>query len=235
MVVLATTNVALADQDAAPVPFAPSWDANPAQQIEPGALPEDGPPPAMATPIQSEEDLAFALRLARQMAWRFSLDLNLGVAAAKHQPLGPFPAAMVLLGYRKQFDPKLGFHLRGGAIFGIPMAANPSDRGPYSTAPDTVTTRMMGATVEGVGFFSPNGRFYVGPAVSLVYVRFRDTTLRMVDETIHLGNGLSIGVGCDVGGTFGKKEQINIYQSLRMTYGSGESLIVLLFGIGYLL
>jgi hypothetical protein len=234
MVVLAKADAALA-QDASPAPFAPSWDATPEQHFEPAALPKNGPPPGMATPIESEEDRAFALRLARQMAGRFSLDFNLGIAGFKHQPIGPFPAATILLGYRKQLDPKLGFHLRGGALLGIPMAANPSDRGPYSTAPDMVTTRMMGATVEGVGFFSPNGRFYVGPAVSLDYVRFRDTTLRMVDETIHLSNGLSIGLGCDVGGTFGKQEQINIYQSLRMTYGSGESMILLLFGIGYLL
>jgi hypothetical protein len=206
----------------------------PEQHVEPAALPENEPPPAMATPSESDEDRAYPLLLARRMAGRFTVDLNLGGAGLKHEPAaGPFPTAIILLGYRKHLDPKFGFHLRSGAMLGIPWATNPTDRGPYSTAPDTVTTRMMGATVEGVGFFSPNGRFYVGPAVSLDYVRFRDTTLRMVDRTAHLTNGPYIGWGCDVGGTFGKLEQINIYQSLRLTYTSGESMIFLLFGIGY--
>ena len=234
MVVLATTHVALA-QDVSPAPFAPSWDARPEQPIEPAALPDSGAPLTMDAASESDEERAYPLLLARRMAGRFSLDLNLGIALPKHQTIGPFPTAIILLGYRRHLSPKLGFHLRSGALLGIPMATNPSDRGLYSTAPDMVTTRMMGATVEGVGFFSPNGRFYVGPAVSLNYVRFRDTTLRIVDETVHLSNGLTIGLGCDVGGTFGKLEQINIYQSLRMTYGSGESMILLLFGIGYML
>ena len=196
---------------------------------------ENEAPLATATPSKSDEDRAHPLLLARRMARRFTLDFNLGIALPKHQPIGPFPAAIILLGYRKHLDPKFGFHLRSGALLGIPMAANPSDRGPYSTAPDMVTTRMMSATAEAVGFFSPNARFYAGPAVSLNYVRFRDTTLHMVDETIHLSNGPSIGLGFDLGGTFGKQEQINIYQSLRMTSGSGEAMILLLFGIGYLL
>ena len=236
MVVLATTHVALA-QDVSPAPFAPSWDARPEQPIEPAALPDSGAPLTMDAASESDEERAYPLLLARRMAGRFSLDLNLGLSGLKHEPATGFiPTAMILLGYRKHLYPKLGFHLRGGALLGIPMMITlSSDRGPYSNDPNMVTTRMMGATFEGVGFFSPNGRFYVGPAVSLDYVRFRDTTLRMDDETAHLTNGPYIGWGCDVGGTFGKLEQINIYQSLRMTYTSGESMIFLLFGIGYLL
>jgi hypothetical protein len=80
VVVLAKADAALA-QDASPAPFAPSWDATPEQHFEPAALPENGPPPGMATPIESDEDRAFALRLARQMAGRFSLDFNLGTVS----------------------------------------------------------------------------------------------------------------------------------------------------------
>jgi len=84
VVVLAKADAALA-QDASPAPFAPSWDATPEQHFEPAALPENGPLPGMATPIESDEDRAFALRLARQMAGRFSLDFNLGTVVVGHQ------------------------------------------------------------------------------------------------------------------------------------------------------
>ena len=38
----------------------------------------------------------------------------------------------------------------------------------------------------------------------------------------------------EVGGVFGAREELVVYQSLRITAGAGESMIFLLFGIGYL-
>ena len=235
-VVLATTHVAFADQNAAPVSHAPSEDAR-AKCVHPGSCPGHGPLSSLASPIESEEDRAFARRLERRMAGRFSLDLNLGIAAFKNQPEAgvPFPATRILLGYRKNSTPEFGFHLRGGVLVGIPMLWNPSERNPADKAPDIVTTWMMGASAEGLLIFGPFGRFYLGPALSFDYLRFHETTLRKVDATVHLSNGLSAGLGFDVGFALGALEQINLYQSLRMTFGNAESTIFVLFGIGFLL
>jgi hypothetical protein len=190
----------------------------------------------MANTIESDEERALAHRTKLRLAGRSSFDLNLGFAFFKHQSYinMPFPLARVLVGYRKHSEPDLGFQLRGGALVGLPWAQNPTDRGTDSKAPDSVTTWMLGGTVEAATIFVPAGRFYVSPAVSLDYVKFRETTLHMVDATVHLSEGLSIGLGFDVGGTLGTLEQTNVYQSFRLTFGSGESMFLLLFGIGYL-
>jgi hypothetical protein len=72
-------------------------------------------------------------------------------------------------------------------------------------------------------------------------VRFSETTLRKLDATIHLSNGLSAGLGFDAGFVVGVLERITVYESFRMNFGdaeaalSAEATFFLLFGIGFLL
>ena len=150
----------------------------------------------------------------------------------KHGGVSPYPTARILFGYRKNVTPGLGYHVRCGPAVGIPIMYNPDDR--YS-GPDYKTTWMMGASAEGVLVLGPFGRFFVGPLLGFDYIRFADTAVQMFDETVHFKNGFTGGGGFDLGGVFGDREQLIVYQSFRMTAGTGESMLFMLFGIGYLL
>ena len=207
------------------------------ENLAPYAPPEqqaaDGVPSPSAAISDPEEKRAFALRLQNRLSGRLSLAFDNGIAGPKHQAeIGPTPAARILIGYRRNVMPRLGYHLRGGPVLGYARMYNPTDRGGYG--PDYETTWMMGASADGVFLFGPFGRFFVGPLLCLDYIRFSDTTVKLVDATVHLKNGFTAGGGFDIGGTFGDREQVIIYQSLRMTAGTGEAMIFLLFGIGYL-
>ena len=81
---------------------------------------------------------------------------------------------------------------------------------------------------------NPFGHFFFGPLVCFDYARFSDTIVHNAYPTVYLHNGFTAGGGFDIGGVFGAREQMVIYQSLRMTAGTGESMIFLLFGIGLL-
>jgi len=187
-------------------------------------------------PVQHEagDDPALALRLQHRQSGRLTLDLNLGISNFKHQPNAgdPFLLARFLFGYRKNFEPTLGYHLRAGAILGRPSRRTSGDPGPDGIQVDTTT--LTGGSVEGLFVFGPFGRFFVGPVLCLDYAYLTNTTLHNVYPTVHLKNGVTAGGGFDLGGAFGSREQFTVYQTFRITAGAGESLIFLLLGIGYL-
>ena len=231
---LTTSRVALAGGEPLLAPYAPPEPAN-TDCAGPGPCPSAGPPSPSPTSGEAEEDRAFAGRLEERLSGRVGIAFELGFGGPKHQPeVGtPIPTARLLIGYRKNVIPSIGYHLRAGPWLGMPvMTWNPADWPPGD--PDYVTTWVMGGTMDGLLVIGPFGRFFFGPAFCVDYVRFADTVVRTVDATYHLHNGFSVGGGFDVGGVFGAREQILLYQSLRMTYGPAESMIFLFFGIGYL-
>jgi hypothetical protein len=191
-------------------------------------------PSPSSTPNGAEEDPAFALRLQHRSLGRLSLELNLGIDNFKHQSNAgdPFPVTRILLGYRKNVTPVLGYHLRGGPMLGIPRRSTSGDPGPGGVQTDT--TLLTGASAEGVFVLGPFGHFFVGPILCFDYVHFSNTVLDKVYPTVYLHNGFTAGGGFDIGGVFGAREQLIVYQSLRMTAGTGDSMIFLLFGIGWL-
>ena len=225
---------AFAGEEQPLVPYAP-----PAQEgvecASPGPCPSEASPSSTSTPGDAAEAEAFARRLQHRLSGRFSLDLNLGIGGFKHNPEAgpPFPVARILFGYRKNFMPSLGFHVRGGPMLGIPISWNSDAYRPSGTS-EVETRWMTGAAADGLLVVGPFGRFFFGPLVCLDYARFSDTTVHNVYPTGYLHNGFTAGGGFDIGGVFGAREELLIYQSLRITAGSGESMIFLLFGIGYL-
>jgi hypothetical protein len=206
--------------------------------------PQSQPPPqwqptmnryAAPPPVnQPREDPAFAQRLQHRLANRLSVDLNLGIGGFKHQSnVGdPFPLVRLLLGFRKNLAPEWGFHLRAGPMLGMPWRTTSGDPGPAGAKVDS--TILTGGTAEGLFIFGPYGSFFVGPVICLDYVHLTDTTLEKVYPPVHLKNGITGGGGFDLGGMFGSHEEVSAYMSLRLTAGVGESIISLLFGVGYL-
>jgi hypothetical protein len=203
--------------------------------------PPSPPPPTMshnadgAAPTRDQEgaDRALAIRLQNRLSGLLSIDLNLGISGFKHQPeVGTlFPIARLLLGYRKDFEPGWGYHLRAGPMLGMPWRRTSGDPGPDGVKVDT--TILTGGSLEGLFVMGPFGRFFVGPVLCLDYVYMTNTTLHNVYPTVHLHNGVTAGGGFDLGAVVGSQEQFTVYGSLRMTAGVGESIISLLFGIGY--
>ena len=212
--------------------FAEEEPLAPYAPMEPAGADGHGAPSSMTS--ETEEDRAFALRLQHRLSGRLSLDLHLGIASLKHQSEAgnPFPTTRILVGYRKNVTPVLGYHLRGGPMLGILWRSTSGDPGPGGAQVDT--TVLTGASAEGVFVLGPFARFFVGPILCLDYVHFSNTTLSKVYPTVHLHNGVTAGGGFDIGGVVGAREQMIVYQSLRITAGSGESMIFLLFGIGFL-
>ena len=171
--------------------------------------------------------------MQHRLAGRLSLEVQLGIGGFKHQPVGGLsPAARILAGYRKNLTPVLGYHLRGGPMFGMAWRSTSGDPGPSGAQTDR--TVLTGAAADALFVFGPFGRFFVGPLLCLDYVYLSNTTLSKVYPTVYLHNGVTAGGGFDLGGVFGSREQILIYQSVRITEGVGESMIFLLFGIGLL-
>jgi hypothetical protein len=201
----------------------------------PGSCPSEEPPSPTSTTSDAEEERAFALRLQHRLSGRFSLDLNLGIDGLKHNPEAgpPFPVARILFGYRKNVTPSVGFHVRGGPMLGIPISWNLGEYKPSGTS-EVETRWMTGVAADGLLVIGPFARFFFGPLLCFDYARFSDSTVHNVYPTVYLHNGFTAGGGFDIGGVFGAREEMVIYQSLRMTAGTGESMIFLLFGIGFL-
>jgi hypothetical protein len=213
---------AFADEPQPPPQFSPP--------PQPAMNPYPAPPPVYQAPV----DPTLAQRLQHRLANRLSVDLNLGIGGFKHQSeVGdPFPLIRLLLGYRKNLAPEWGFHLRAGTMLGTPWRTTSGDPGPGGAKKDS--TLLTGGTAEGLFVFGPYGDFFVGPVVCLDYVYLTDTTLANVYPPVHLKNGITAGGGFDLGGVFGAREETSVYMSLRLTAGMGESIISLLFGVGYL-
>ena len=93
---------------------------------------------------------------------------------------------------------------------------------------------MTGASVDGLLAIGPFGRFFFGPLLCFDYARFSDTTVHNAYPPVNLRNGFTAGGGFDIGGVFGAREAMLIYQSLRITAGNGESMLFLFFGMGFL-
>ena len=209
---------------------------------------QDGPTPPAEVPSgesasrstqpgegDAEEETAFALRLQRRLSGRLSLDLNLGIDGLKHTPEAgpPFPVARILFGYRKNVTPSVGYHVRGGPMLGIPISWNADEHRPSGSS-EVESRWLTGATLDGLLVIGPFARFFFGPLLCVDYARFSDTTVHNAYPAIYLHNGFTVGGGFDIGAVVGAREEMVLYQSLRMTAGTGESMIFLLFGIGFL-
>jgi hypothetical protein len=225
---------AFADEEQPLVPYAPTEHRS-VECPAPGPCPSEKPPSTSSTMSDAEAERAFLLQWQRRRTGRLSLDLNLGIDGFKKNVGAgpPFPVARILFGYRKNFTQNMGFHVRGGPMLGIPISWNSDEYRPSGTS--KVETRWMtGVAADGLLVIGPFGRFFFGPLVCFDYARFSDTIVHNAYPTVHLHNGFTAGGGFDIGGVFGAREQMLIYQSLRMTAGTGESMIFLLFGIGFL-
>ena len=225
---------AFADEKQALVPYAPT-EYTGVECPALGPCTSEEPPSTSSTMSDAKAEQAFALRLQHRLSGRLSLDLNMGIDLFKHNPGAgpPFPVARILFGYRKNVTPGMGFHVRGGPMLGIPISWNSDEYRPSGTS-DVETRWMTGVAADGLLVIGPFGRFFFGPLVCFDYARFSDTIVHNAYPTVHLHNGFTAGGGFDIGGVFGAREQMVIYQSLRMTAGTGESMIFLLFGISFL-
>jgi hypothetical protein len=224
--------LAFADEERPLAPYAPTEQKG----IEcPGPCPGEEPPSPSSTTTDVEEERAFALRVQHRLSGRLSLDLNLGIDVLKHSPEAgpPFPVARILFGYRKNVTPRVGYHVRGGPMLGIPISWNSDQYRPSGTS-EVETRWMTGATADGLLVIGPFARFFFGPLLCFDYARFSDTTVHNAYPTVYLHSGFTVGGGFDIGAVVGTREEMIIYQSLRMTAGTGEAMIFLLFGIGFL-
>ena len=225
-------DLAFANEEPPLAPYAPAEH----QGIKcPGPCPGEEPPSPSTTTTDAEEERAFALRLQHRLSGRLSLDLNLGIDGLKHNPEAgpPFPVARILFGYRKNITPSVGYHVRGGPMLGIPISWNSDQYRPAGSS-EVETRWMTGATADGLLVIGPFARFFFGPLLCFDYARFSDTTVHNAYPTVYLRNGFTVGGGFDIGAVVGAREETVIYQSLRMTAGTGEATIFLLFGIGFL-
>jgi hypothetical protein len=205
-----------------------------AQEPPPPAYQPAGYPAQLALSLeQAADERMLAKRLRHRMSGRLSLDFNFGIAGFKQQENAgdPFPFVRVLVGYRKHVSPRLGIHLRGGPMLGIPWRTTSGDPGPSGSKTDSTT--LTGGSLDGLLLLGPFGTFFVGPVVCLDYVYLTDTTLNKVYPPVTLHNGITAGGGFNFGLILGSREQVSLYQSLRITYGQGESMLSLLFGIGF--
>jgi hypothetical protein len=185
-----------------------------------------------------EEESRFELRMKNRMRPKVTIDLEAGFGL-----MGPgddpvvAPVVMALVGYRQNYAPWFGLHLRAGPLLGVATYSASSDYcDSYYTSDcgsgPTDSTRLLGAIVEVVPFFGPFGRFFVGPLLWGGYLDFGANELHSGSVSVTLESGGTVGFGGQFGFVLGDREQTVLAFSLR---GAGINTFTMFMtaGIGF--
>jgi hypothetical protein len=177
-------------------------------------------------------------RLEHRMRGKLTLDLQAGggflaiTRLASDASLGAL-VARLMVGFRRNYSPSFGLHLRGGMLIGVPTYTVGGPTIPlFDEGVERDRTSMAGAMIEATPFLGPFGRFYVGPTLWAAYLGFSRSLLEAKGEKVNLNDGPSGGLGLDCGFLAGQREQIDLNFSFRGDFARGGSLLFL-FGVGF--
>lgn len=179
--------------------------------------------PAAASLPDPEEKGRSALRMKNRMRPKLHIDLEvaIGMMGDGADPVVA-PSVIAWLGYRQNYAPWFGLHLRAGLLLGVATysTSGGSCDSYYSSdcsSGPTESTRLLGGLVEIAPFFGPFGRFFVGPLLWGGYLDFGASELNSGGVTILLDSGTTLGFGGQFGFVLGDREQTVLAFSLRAT------------------
>ena len=194
-------------------------------------------PEAEASLPDPEEKNRFELRMKNRMRPKLTIDLE-GAIGMMGQGVDPVvaPSLLALVGYRQNYAPWFGLHLRAGMLLGVATySSSDSSCDSYynsSCRSASDSTRLLGGILEVVPFFGPFGRFFVGPLFWGGYLDFGANALYSYSDSVPLHSGPTVGLGGQFGFVLGGREQTVLAFSLCM---SGLNSLTVFFtgGVGF--
>jgi hypothetical protein len=184
------------------------------------------PPPENSREVAKEAQ-AQAARERGRMRPKFTVDLqgSLGLMGEGSSPVVT-PTFSVLLGTRLHMVPWFGLIFRGGPMVGIATYEETTRSGYSSGSSETDSTTMLGAMAEVIPFFGPMGRFYLGPSLSIIYLRFDSAGLTSNGSYVKLDSGATMAFGSQMGWVLGQEERTVLSFDLRIATLNGVTMFL---------
>lgn len=183
--------------------------------------------PAEAQPsLAPAEDTSQSSRMKFRQSPRLTLHGMMTVSGLVDAKLAAIGATGAV-GYRQNFAPQFGLHIRVGA--GIAGVFPGHDTSSDITSKANIMTNVYG---EVVPFAGPLGRFYLGPIVWASYFHFANNPYRSGYGLFALPDAVRLGGGLDMGMLALAHEQLDINWRLKSTFNNQMPFSIEM-GIGY--